>query len=347
MYTILHFKLDFELELWSQPIRPSGIYPEIDRKGKLSILKFRVSILSFPDRRSHASIWLCLDGRGVTSTTAANLMDTDLISPGFLSTSLEDTCLTGFLQNQLIAAFLTVDGHIMGCTAKFQSLFNSTERFDELIHSDDLFVDAELKHKLIKGTISRFRTEKRLIDKNQQERWFEIEFSQIESETVQSPLLAVVLNEITENRRLYDALLWSERRWRDLLHHSLLLFFQCDDGANLLYCTPRMAQLLQIQPEAWLGQSIAELIHPEDIEEFLRFFEENLGGCHSSLICRFNAQNAQWLELRLEMQMSSSEASVILHAQDLSLQFALLGQIQFYRSQYKNLLRQLAQMLSL
>lgn len=262
---------------------------------------------------------------------------------------LDDYFLIRFVRAHLIAAFTTLDSSVVSCTEKFQTLFGGQGCFDDFVHPDDLYQDAELRQQLLAGSISRFRVEKRLFDQSGQEHWFDIETSLLQTATTENaePIFAFVLNDITENRKIYDALLWNEKRWRDLVNHSLLLFFQCDGRANLLYFTPRVTQLLGIKADEWIERSITDLIHPEDLNEFEQFFSSNLHSNSFSLICRFRTQDAEWVELKLKAQIDNSESGIILHAQDLSAQFTLAGQLQFYRAQYKALLTNLSQMLSL
>lgn len=274
------------------------------------------------------------------------MRDIDLHPPA----DLEFYCLFRFLQSHLIAAFTRPDGAILSCTEKYQMLFGADARFDELVHPDDLYQEGDLKQQLLTGQIKQFRTEKRLVNHlGSGERWFEVETFLLQpGATEHDSILAIVLTDITENRKIYDALLWDKRRWSDLVNHSWLLFFQCDDAANLFYFTPRVANLLGLQPDEWIGHSITEMIHPEDLNEFEIFFNKSLqGDSSSSVICRFKTQEAVWMEFKLKAQINHTEKGVILHAQDLSAQFALSGQVQFYRSQYKALLTDLSQMLSI
>ncbi len=264
------------------------------------------------------------------------------------SAGFDDSCLLHFVRNHLIAACLTADGFVVNCTPKYQALFGSDSCFDDFVHPDDVYQDVELKQQLVAGNINEFRVEKRLVDQSGQEHWFEVETSLLQAAADNGePIFAVILTDITENRKIYDALLWNEKRWRDLVNHSLLLFFQCDIGANLLYFTPRVAQLLGIKANEWIERSITDLIHPDDLDEFEQFFISNLNGNSSSYICRFRTQDAGWVELKLKAQVNDSESGIILHAQDLSVQFTLAGQLQFYRFQYKALLTELSQMISI
>jgi PAS domain S-box-containing protein len=261
------------------------------------------------------------------------------------SADLDDYCLIHFVRTHLIAAFTTPDGDVISCTEKFRILFGRQVCFNDFVHPDDLYQDTELKQQLLAGSITRFRVEKRLVDQSSQEHWFDIETSILPTTTGNTePILAIVLNDITENRKIYDALLWNEKRWRDLVNHSLLLFFQCDDEANLLYFTPRVGQILGIKADEWIERSITDLIHPEDLNEFEQFFSQALHGNSSSLVCRFRTQDAEWVELKLKAQIDNAESGIVLHAQDLSAQFALTGQLQFYRAQYRALLTELSQM---
>lgn len=257
--------------------------------------------------------------------------------------------LIRFARAHLIAAFTTPDSNVVSCTEKFRALFGYQGCVNDFVHPDDLYQDAELKQQLLAGNTDRYRVEKRLIDQSGSEHWFDIETSIFQPATTKGAesILAIVLNDITENRKIYDALLWNEKRWRDLVNHSLLLFFQCDSEANLLYFTPRVGQLLGIKADEWIERSITDLIHHEDLNEFEQFFSLNLHGNSSSTICRFRTQDAEWIELKLKAQIDDSESGIILHAQDLSVQFTLAGQLQFYRSQYKTLLTELSQMLSI
>jgi PAS domain S-box-containing protein len=84
--------------------------------------------------------------------------------------------------------------------------------------------------------------------------------------------------DVTMQRAMERALRESEEKHRSLVENLNDVVFNLDTQGNLLYISPVVEKLAGYRPEDVMGRSFAEFIHPDDIEEVTRSFQETLNG---------------------------------------------------------------------
>ncbi len=100
-----------------------------------------------------------------------------------------------------------------------------------------------------------------------------------------------------QNRRLAETeLIKRERYFRTLTENSLDLLIILDRNGILEYASPSLARVLGFQPKDLVGQSAFALVHPNDLPQVIRAFEEGLDHPERTTIleCRARHQNGCW-----------------------------------------------------
>ena len=86
--------------------------------------------------------------------------------------------------------------------------------------------------------------------------------------------IANVLAAAIERKRIEDAVLESEEKFRSIVETSDEWIWACDLEGRHLYCNPAIEQILGYRPDEILAQDSFELVHPEDQLRFGEVLQE-------------------------------------------------------------------------
>ncbi|MDH7489966.1 MAG: PAS domain S-box protein, partial [Anaerolineae bacterium] len=88
------------------------------------------------------------------------------------------------------------------------------------------------------------------------------------------PCLLCVVRDITERKRMEEALRDSERRYQTLAEMSPMGIFRTDAQGKTTYVNPRWSQISGADPQDALGDGWTQAVHPEDREKTLSGWRE-------------------------------------------------------------------------
>jgi PAS domain S-box-containing protein len=80
------------------------------------------------------------------------------------------------------------------------------------------------------------------------------------------------VQDVSELRRFEDELAQSESRFRGLVETMNQGLVQLDGSGNVLYCNKYFCDLLKISKLEIVGQSLENMVHPEDREKYIQIF---------------------------------------------------------------------------
>jgi PAS domain S-box-containing protein len=108
----------------------------------------------------------------------------------------------------------------------------------------------------------------------------------------------IVINahDVTEHKQAQEARLLSEERWRLLLQNSSDAVSVISGEGTILFSTPAVSWLFGYSPEQWVGKSMAELIHPDEIDQLADEFARILAtpGLHDPIRIRVRHADGSW-----------------------------------------------------
>ncbi len=108
-----------------------------------------------------------------------------------------------------------------------------------------------------------------------------------------------ILLDITDRKRIQEALHRSEDRYKQITDHMLDMVSRLDGNGNLIYISPSHRQILGFRPEDMLGRSYLDFIHPDDSERFLNAIYTHIQN-HKTVKLEFRFQHSEghylWLE---------------------------------------------------
>jgi PAS domain S-box-containing protein len=229
-----------------------------------------------------------------------------------LTNEYEQLFLTLFNHPNLATILVTFDGRIARCNAKLHELLGTQPgeilHIETFVHPEDKLIDLNLRQRLLNGEIKTYTIEKRLISRSGEVIWINASVSLI---TLSSDVnhaqryFVALLEDITENKKIYTALIRTEEKWKTFVLNSLSLFIQTSSTGQIIYASPAVERTVGYQGEALLGIQVTDLIHPEDIaifEDALQAWSSGTCAQRTGIECRWKTRSATWAYLYTQGQ---------------------------------------------
>ncbi|GAB4386381.1 MAG: hypothetical protein Kow00121_52850 [Elainellaceae cyanobacterium] len=220
--------------------------------------------------------------------------------------------LTLFNHPNLATALVDPEGLAVKCNQKLYDLLGVEERkpiyIEEFVHPEDRLLDAELRQKLLRGEIESYTIEKRYISKTQETIWVNASVSLLEVPIFvngYNRYFTVLLEDITENKKIYSALVRTEGKWKAFALNSLNLFIQISNTGQIIYISPAVEQVLGYNVEELLDLAVTQLIHPDDLNEFelaLHVWSNRIPLHKPGIECRWRTRSSDWAYLYIQGQ---------------------------------------------
>ncbi|WP_088888824.1 PAS domain-containing protein [Leptolyngbya ohadii] len=212
----------------------------------------------------------------------------------------------------LATVLLRPDGLIVRSNSKFHELMaiDPDEQIDiaDLSHPEDRLLDRDLRQKLLDNDLQTYTIEKRFISRTNEVVWFNCSVSILH---LPEPVdgyhyyFMTILEDITENKKIYSALVRTEGKWKAFVLNSLNLFIQTTSQGQIIYMSPAVERILGYGAEELLDLSITELIHLGDLHKFnlaMDFWQNNLGSDRAGIECRWQTKANNWVYLYIQGQ---------------------------------------------
>lgn len=227
--------------------------------------------------------------------------------------------MTLVMHPSLAMALVSQDGTIIKCNPRFHALLQTDEHetllLDAFIHPHDRLIDVALRQKLLDGAISSYTVEKRFIAKNNDVVWVHVSVS-LTRTTVggdRQHYFECLLDDTTERRKVYSALVRTEEKWKALILNSPYLFIQTSNIGQIVYISEAVERLLGYKEEELLGRHVTELLHPNHFNEFelvLQLWAGDVQPHQSEIECWWRAKSGRWVALSLRGKRFPSAVNV-------------------------------------
>lgn len=212
----------------------------------------------------------------------------------------------------LATALVSADGSIIECNQRLHELFGTRDRetlcLEQFVHPEDQRIDQELKQKLLNGDLRSYTIEKRFVSRTNGVVWVNLSVSLLEGGSdlnQHPPYFAVLLEDVSESRKLYSALVRTEEKWKAFALNSAHLFIQTSSAGQIIYASPAVEQILGYKEDELLGRHITDLIHPNQLNEFelaLQLWISNLKTSKRGLECWWRMKSGRWVCLYIQGQ---------------------------------------------
>lgn len=229
-----------------------------------------------------------------------------------LTEEYERWILTLFNHPSLAIALLTLEGVVVNSNNRLHELLGTSEAetiyIEKMVHPEDKWIDLELKQKLLTGEIESYNVEKRFISQSNEVIWLNVSVSLIKVSACMNKhkkYFAVLLEDVTENKKIYSALIRTEGKWKAFVLNNLNLFIQTSSLGQIIYASPAVERILGYRGEELLDWQISTLIHPDDLNEFdlaLRLWASDIHSDKLGIECRWRSQSGKWACLYVQGQ---------------------------------------------
>jgi PAS domain S-box-containing protein len=118
-----------------------------------------------------------------------------------------------------------------------------------------------------------FRTESTYYMADRSERYVDLIIAPVKDETGKLLFLAPTGTDITERKRMENAIRESEERFRAIVSQATAGISESDLDSRLVFVNPRFCEMLGYSEEEMLGRTLWELTYKDDLEENKRLFK--------------------------------------------------------------------------
>ncbi|MBW4693650.1 MAG: PAS domain-containing protein [Lyngbya sp. HA4199-MV5] len=239
--------------------------------------------------------------------------------------------LTVFAHPSLATALIRQDGVIIQCNQRLHELLKTNDGetivLEDFVCPDDRVIDADLKQKLLNGAIPSYTIEQRLMTRSNEIIWTKNQVSLVDVNDCvdeQQRCFTVLIEDITESRNVYNALVRTEEKWKAFVFNSPHLLIQTSHTGQIVYVSAAVERLLGYSEAELLGRHVTELLHPNHFNEFELLLQLWISGVQPSqpeIECWWRTKAGRWVALSLQGQPFPSALSfdgVVLSGYDIT-----------------------------
>jgi PAS domain S-box-containing protein len=256
-----------------------------------------------------------------------------------------------FKHPNLATALINLDGTVVKGDRKLYRLLGAEDHeilsIESFIHPDDRAIDANLKQRLITEDTGSYSVEKRFISRNGDIVWIyaSVFLLKVTAKSGECKRYFLVLYEdVTENRKVYSALVRTEEKWKAFILNSSYLFIQTNNIGQIIYTSPAFEKLLGYQEAELIGRNVIELIHPRDLRNFQQVYSLWLNETtadRSLTECWWKAKTERWFCLAVQgrhFPAALEMDGIVISGYDVTRQKQLEMKLKASKEKFKSLL---------
>jgi PAS domain S-box-containing protein len=184
--------------------------------------------------------------------------------------------------------YVSSEGRILDCNpayariCRYEKAELVTKTVMDLTHPDDLNRELVLVDRLRRQEIDTYAIEKRYIRKDGVEVWIQEFASVIFDENERVDRFVGVVQDITERKKIEDALRQSEQRFRAVFNNASVGIDLLDRFGRFVEVNSALANMLGYTKEELVERTALDLTHPDDLEQSKANLEPLFEGVISS-----------------------------------------------------------------
>jgi PAS domain S-box-containing protein len=211
----------------------------------------------------------------------------------------------------LATALISLEGGLIKSNQRLHEILGTTAEdtidLDSFVHSADRWLDRDFKRQLIAGEITSYTLEKRFVTQQQEIIWLNTTVSLVnlpELNQGNQPYLAMLLEDVTEHKKIYNALLRTEGKWKAVVLNSSNFFVQTSNTGQIINASSAVERILGYPQEELLGMLVLDLIHPSDLGDFASILPLSnvTEDPQPEVECRWRTKAGTWVYLLMRSQ---------------------------------------------
>ena len=170
-------------------------------------------------------------------------------------------------------ALVDFNGKTLGVNPAFEQMLGyNMEEFAEIasslkyLHPEDSMVDAELYLEMVKGKREHYTVDKRYIRKDGGVIWGRQNLSVVRSAEGKPKYFIAMVEDITERKKMEEALRQSEERYRELFENANDSIYTHDLAGNFISINKAAELVTGYTRDEVIGMNIARILTPESME---------------------------------------------------------------------------------
>lgn len=216
--------------------------------------------------------------------------------------------------------------------------FNATfEGYLQLVHEEDRDrVEKQILKALTTKTSIQF--EERIIRPNGEHRYLRSWGAVLLAENGQPIKMYGACLDITENRKMFEALRWSEQRFKALVANISDIISLLDIQGKILYESASIKQILGYDEDEIVGKYVWEFVHPEDLENVASIFKTKMTefGGNAQVEFRFRHKDGHYVHMEAQGNSQLDNPAikgVVVNSRDISHRKLVEAQLKAKNSQ--------------
>jgi PAS domain S-box-containing protein len=179
---------------------------------------------------------------------------------------------------------VAVDGRLLMVNAALCHMLGYSEgelrskTYEEITHAEDRNREAPLLDAMRRGERDFYEIEKRCLHRDGSPVWVNVTSSPVKDAAGKLLYRISIIQDITERKRVEEALRESEERFRSMYGKAAVGIQQLTNDGRLLMVNAALCRMLGYSKSELLGRTVMELTHPDDLARDAALLEPVLRG---------------------------------------------------------------------
>ncbi|MEO8605889.1 MAG: PAS domain S-box protein, partial [bacterium] len=191
-----------------------------------------------------------------------------------------------------------------------------------IVHPDDFVLAMQRLQRLLAG--EEDTSELRILSKDGSVRWVRDHARPLwDEEQGRVTQVIAAAEDITERKRVAEALQRNERHFRSLIEHATDLIGVLDADGRVGYLSPSILPTLGYQPAEWQDRRVFEFIHPDDLAPLAEAFRNGTigGAAATARTFRLRHRDGSWHTIEAtatNLLADESVRGIVINAHDIT-----------------------------
>ncbi|MDX2464675.1 MAG: PAS domain S-box protein, partial [Porticoccus sp.] len=253
-------------------------------KEQGSVSNFEAETITHSGRHIHVLLSATINN-DVISGMVIDITEKTLVENALLESEQRSGAI--FEQMAVGIAHVSPEGKFLRINQKFCDIigYSSQEalklNFQDITYPEDLNADLDYVDQLLAGTNTNYTMEKRYIRKDRELVWVSLTVALLRDESAQPKLFVSTVEDITERKRVEEALRESNDRFKLWFETANIAICLVDVDGRFIKTNEQMCAMYGYSENELEAMTVNDITHPDDLNISSQFFQQALAGGNS------------------------------------------------------------------